>query len=79
VFQNAELKKTFGARTYTVEYAYDGQGRMTNMLAWSRHKGTGLLFIDTHVEFRQIMEGHYAITNAFERRESHIRGSVPHE
>lgn len=28
------LKKTTGARTFPVEYAYDGQGRMTNMITW---------------------------------------------
>ena len=28
------LKKTWGARQYPVEYAYDAQGRMTNMVTW---------------------------------------------
>ena len=28
-----ELKKTFGARTYTVEYTYDYAGRLKTMLA----------------------------------------------
>ena len=35
-WDTGELKKTFGARTYTVEYGYDAQGRLTNVLA-----GTG--------------------------------------
>jgi RHS repeat-associated protein len=28
------LKKTYGSRTYPVEYKYDAQGRMTNMTTW---------------------------------------------
>jgi YD repeat-containing protein len=28
------LKKTWGARQYPVEYGYDAQGRMTNMVTW---------------------------------------------
>ncbi len=29
-----ELKKTYGSRTYPVEYGYDAQGRRTNMTTW---------------------------------------------
>jgi hypothetical protein len=28
------LQKSWGARQYPVEYAYDAQGRMTNMVTW---------------------------------------------
>jgi len=35
-WDTGELKKTFGARTYTVEYTYDYAGRLKTMLA-----GTG--------------------------------------
>ena len=35
-FDTGELKKTFGARTYTAEYTYDAQGRLQTLLA-----GTG--------------------------------------
>ena len=30
-----QLRKTFGARTYPVEYSYDPQGRLTNLTTWS--------------------------------------------
>ncbi len=33
-FASGELKKTSGARTYPVEYAYDAQGRMKTMKTW---------------------------------------------
>jgi len=29
-----ELKKTYGSRNYPVQYAYDPQGRRTNMITW---------------------------------------------
>lgn len=29
-----QLKKTYGGRTYPVQYAYDAQGRRTNMITW---------------------------------------------
>lgn len=33
-FADGLLRKTFGARTYPVEYTYDLQGRMTSMKTW---------------------------------------------
>jgi YD repeat-containing protein len=38
-----ELKKASGSRTYPIEYAYDAQGRMTNMTTWRDHaSGAGV-------------------------------------
>lgn len=34
-YDTGELKKTFGARTYTAEYTYDSQGRLKTLLAGS--------------------------------------------
>jgi RHS repeat-associated protein len=34
-YDTGELKKTFGTRIYPVEYTYDAQGRMTNMITWT--------------------------------------------
>src|SRR5438270_6526073 len=34
-FDNGLLKKTYGSRTYPMAYAYDSQGRMTNMTTWT--------------------------------------------
>jgi YD repeat-containing protein len=31
-----ELKKTYSARTYPVEYAYDDQGRKISMTSWQQ-------------------------------------------
>jgi RHS repeat-associated protein len=33
-FANGQLQKTFGSRTYPVEYTYDAQGRMKTMKTW---------------------------------------------
>ena len=35
------LKKTYGSRTYPVEYKYDAQGRMTNMTTWQDYPSGG--------------------------------------
>jgi RHS repeat-associated protein len=35
------LKKTYGSRTYPVEYKYDAQGRMTNMTTWQSYPSGG--------------------------------------
>jgi RHS repeat-associated protein len=48
-FLTGDLKKTYGARTYTVEYTYDAQGRMktlataTGTTQWSYSASRGLL------------------------------------
>ena len=34
-----ELNKSYGTRTYPVEYGYDAQGRMTNMTTWRDFSG----------------------------------------
>ncbi len=36
-FVTGYLKKTTGARAYPVEYAYDSQGRVTNMTTWQNY------------------------------------------
>lgn len=36
---SGELKKTYGARAYPVEYKYDAQGRQTNMTTWQNYGG----------------------------------------
>ena len=36
---NALLKKTYGSRTYPVEYTYDAQGRMRTMTTWQDFTG----------------------------------------
>jgi RHS repeat-associated protein len=33
------LKKTYGGRTYPIEYKYDAQGRMTNLITWQNFAG----------------------------------------
>lgn len=38
-FLTGELKKTFGSRTYPVEYTYDSQGRMKTMKTWKDFAG----------------------------------------
>jgi hypothetical protein len=38
-FDSGELKATWGAREYPVEYAYDAQGRMTTMKTWQNFNG----------------------------------------
>ena len=38
-FDSGELKKTWGAREYPVEYGYDAQGRMTTMKTWQEFNG----------------------------------------
>ncbi|MBL9170605.1 MAG: RHS repeat-associated core domain-containing protein [Verrucomicrobiales bacterium] len=38
-FLTGELKKTFGSRTYPVEYTYDSQGRMLTMKTWKDFVG----------------------------------------
>ena len=34
-----ELKKSYGSRTYPVQYGYDAQGRRTNMVTWKNFAG----------------------------------------
>jgi RHS repeat-associated protein len=36
-----QIKRTWGARTYPVEYTYDTQGRMKTMTTWQDFAGTG--------------------------------------
>ena len=36
-----QLKKTYGSRTYPVEYTYDAQGRMKTMTTWSNSPPAG--------------------------------------
>lgn len=38
-YTNGLLKKATGSRTYPVQYAYDAQGRMTNMTTWQDYGG----------------------------------------
>ncbi|MBL9166811.1 MAG: RHS repeat-associated core domain-containing protein [Verrucomicrobiales bacterium] len=38
-FLTGELKKTYGSRTYPVEYTYDAQGRMLTMKTWKDFAG----------------------------------------
>jgi len=38
-FLSGELKKTYGSRTYPVEYTYDAQGRMKTMKTWQNFAG----------------------------------------
>jgi YD repeat-containing protein len=38
-FPTGEIKKTYGARTYPVEYTYDPQGRMKTMKTWKNFAG----------------------------------------
>ncbi len=33
-YSTGQLKKTYGSRTYPVEYTYDAQGRMKSMMTW---------------------------------------------
>jgi hypothetical protein len=41
-FTTGELRKTYGSRTYPVEYTYDAQGRMKTMKTWQNFaNGTG--------------------------------------
>jgi RHS repeat-associated protein len=40
-FPTGLLKKTYGSRTYPVEYKYDSQGRMTNMITWADFATSG--------------------------------------
>ena len=41
-YLTGQLKKTYGSRTYPVQYSYDAQGRMTNMTTWQNFaNGTG--------------------------------------
>ena len=37
---SGQLKKTYGARTYPVEYTYDAQGRLSTQTTWSDYAGT---------------------------------------
>lgn len=39
-FPTGLLKKTWGSRTYPVEYTYDAQGRMLTMKTWQNYAGT---------------------------------------
>jgi RHS repeat-associated protein len=38
-FLTGQLKKTYGSRTYPVEYSYDSQGRMKTMKTWQNFAG----------------------------------------
>ena len=40
-FDTGELKKTFGSRTYPVEYTYDYAGRMKTMKTWQNFDANG--------------------------------------
>lgn len=40
-FPTGQLKKTYGSRTYPVEYAYDAAGRMKTMTTWTNYPTSG--------------------------------------
>ncbi len=40
-YTTGDLKKTYGSRTYPVEYQYDAQGRLTNMITWTAYPSAG--------------------------------------
>jgi RHS repeat-associated protein len=40
-FTTGDLYKTYGSRTYPVQYIYDAQGRLTNMTTWQNYPTSG--------------------------------------
>ena len=46
-FATGEIKKTYGARTYPLEYTYDAQGRMKTMKTWKNFAGNSGTAITT--------------------------------
>src|SRR5262249_32736969 len=46
-FATGELKKTYGVRTYPVEYAYTDQGRLQTLKTWRNYAGNSGTAITT--------------------------------
>ena len=46
-FENGLISKTFGSRTYPVEYTYDDQGRLKTMKTWKDYSGASGAAITT--------------------------------